>query len=172
MILDQTSFTLIFLLVIGMTLIRYLFYRRQRKIIHDADEKLREFIASFDPSFLTDFSLFNFKLGAESLISPFPRQDGTEWKYTVYLSRADLEDFVTITHELTECTLGRLIERLLCLKKPLYIERKESGKFWVHGKKGQYLLEHVVTTLSEIGQVDNEKLRERFSKEDLEEFTK
>jgi hypothetical protein len=73
---------------------------------------------------------------------------------------------------LTECTVGRLIERILNLKKPLYIERKESDKFWVHGKKGKYLLEHVVTTLSEIGKVENEKLRDRFSEEDFKEFTK
>jgi hypothetical protein len=170
MIINQTSLILISLLIIGLTLVRYFFYRRQRKILDKSDRKISEFIEAFDPSFFVDFSLFNFKRGAESLISPFPKQDGTEWKYTIYLSRADVEDLVTITHELTECTVGRLIERILSLKKPLYIERKESDKFWVHGKKGKYLLEHMVTTLSEIDQVENEKLRDRFSEEDFKEF--
>jgi hypothetical protein len=172
MIIGESSFALIFSLLIAVTLSRYLVYRRRRKILLKEDEKLHEFIKSFDPSSFTDFSLLSFRSGAESLIAPFPSKEDRDWRYTIYLSRVEIEDLTTIAHEITECTIGRLIERLLGLDKPLYIDRKENDKFWIHGKNRRYLLEHAVTTFSEIGQVENEKLKERFSKEDFEEFTK
>jgi hypothetical protein len=134
--------------------------------------EIEEFLKCFCPSFFTDFSFFEFEIDNESFIEPFPRKISGEWRYIIHLSHLEVEDLVVITHEITECTIGRLIEKLLCLDKPLYLKRKEENNFWVHGKHQKYLLEHVVATLSEIGHVENEKLKERFAKEDFNEIMK
>jgi hypothetical protein len=89
-----------------------------------------------------------------------------KWKYRIYLSSSEAEDIVTITHEISECTVGRVIERMLSLEKPLYLKRKEDGCFWVHGKKQRYLVEHVMATLGEVDDLTPKKLRERLSIED------
>jgi hypothetical protein len=39
---------------------------------------------------------------------------------------------------------------MLKLEKPLYLQRKENNKFWVHGRKQRYLLEHIMVTLGEV----------------------
>ena len=137
------------------------------------EEKERdEFIAGFDPSSFDDFSLFGFEVGRESYIAPFPCKHGRdgEWLYIVCLAASEVEDDLTITHELTECTIGRLIERLLALDKPLYLKRKQEDRFWVHGRQRKYLLEHMVTTLAEIGQVESKRLKERLAEEDFNEL--
>jgi len=83
------------------------------------------------------------------------------------LTRSDVEDIATIAHELIEWTIGRLIERLLNLEAPLFLQRKQEDKFWMHGKKQKYVLEHVLTTLGEAADVTNSKLMERIAKEDV-----
>ncbi len=84
----------------------------------------------------------------------------------VYLNSSEFRDIVTISHEISECTVGRVIESLLNLEKPLYLLRKEDDRYWVRGKKQKYLVEHVMVTLGEIDTLTHEKLRERLNKED------
>jgi hypothetical protein len=77
-------------------------------------EALKEretFLKSFNVSSFDDFSAFDFKLGRFSHITPFPRLTESEWRYRVYLDGSEAEDIVTITHEISECTVGRVIER-------------------------------------------------------------
>jgi hypothetical protein len=88
----------------------------------------------------------------------------------VYLAKADFEDIDTIVHEITECTVGRMIERLLQLKKPLYLLRKQENKFWIDGKQQKYLVEHILTTLGELDSISAEKLGERVAAEDIEKW--
>jgi len=168
--IDYTALAVIFIVIAFMTVIRYLIFRKQHKIFSKEKEKIQEFIANFNPSSFSNFSLFDFKVGRISCVSPFPSKESAEWKYTIFLSPPKIEDLTTITHEITECTIGRLIEKLLDLEMPLYLKRKKEDKFWVHGKHQKYLLEHMVTTLSEIGKVGNEELKQRFSKEDFKEL--
>lgn len=117
---------------------------------------------------LEDFSAFEFRLGGFSHVSPFPRRVDDEWRYVITLRGYEAEDIVTITHELSECTLGRVIERLLSLEKPLYLKRREEDRFLVHGKRQKYLVEHVMITLGEADNLTPKKLRERLNKEDAE----
>jgi len=168
--LDYNTLAVIFIAIALLTTIRYLILRKHRNILHKEDKKVQEFITSFNPSSFSDFSLFDFKTGSISYVSPFQNKESEEWRYTIFLSQTKTEDLTTITHEITECTIGRLIEKLLNLEKPLYLKRKREGKFWVHGKRQKYLLEHMITTLTEIGQVDSEELKERLAKEDFKEL--
>jgi len=151
---------------------RYLVLRKTgRRLWHRYREALRErevFLKSFNPSSFEDFSAFDFGLGHFSHVSPFPKQVGDEWRFRIYLSGSEAEDLQTIVHEISECTIGRLIEKLLNLKKPLYLQRKEDDKFWLHGKRQRYLVEHVVTTLGEAEELNREKLFQRLEKEDAE----
>lgn len=149
---------------------RYLLLRRtRRRLLERYSEALQEqeaFLKAFDVTPFDDFSAFEFRFGRFSHVSPFPKMIEDKWMYSIYLSRSEGEDIATITHEISECTVGRVIERLLSLEKPLYLQRKEYGRFWVHGKKQRYLVEHVMTTLGEAEELPPEKLRERLNKED------
>jgi hypothetical protein len=134
------------------------------------DQTWREqetFLKTFSVTPFDDFSAFDFKLGQFSCVSIFPKLVENEWRYSIFLSSAEAEDIVTIAHELSECTVGRVIERLLNLEKPLYLQRKENDKFWLHGKKQKYLVEHVIATFGEVDSLTHEKLRERLNKEDV-----
>lgn len=88
----------------------------------------------------------------------------------MYFVRSEAEDIDTIVHEITECTVGRLIEKLLQLKKPLYMIRKQEDKFWLSGQQQKYLPEHLVTTFSELGNITREKLQERMALQDIEKW--
>jgi hypothetical protein len=90
-----------------------------------------------------------------------------DWRYRIYLSSSEVEDIVTVIHEISECTPGRTIERLLNLERPLYLLRRETDKFWVHGKKKKYLVEHVMATLGEVDDLTHRKLKQRLNKEDV-----
>jgi hypothetical protein len=128
------------------------------------------FLANFDPSKFTDFDLFNFSLWSFSHVGPFPVKSKDEWVYTIFLARQDKEDIGTIVHEIIECTVGRLIEKSLQLKKPLYLMRKQDNKFWLSGQQQKYLPEHIVVTLSELDNIPKEKLEERIAPQDLEKW--
>lgn len=159
---------LIFALAI---LIRYLLLirpRRESSELHFETLKEREaFFESFIVSPFTDFSEFDFERGSFSHVSPFPARASGEWRYRIYLSSLEVDDVVTINHEISECALGRLIEKLLTLEKPLYLYRKEDDKFWVHGHKQKYLVEHVLATLGEVDDLTHEKLSQRLDKDDI-----
>ena len=151
---------------------RYLLSRRtRRKLRRLYEEALQEkeaFLEAFNDTRFDDFSAFDFRLGYFSHVSPFPRMIESRWRYTIYLTDSEAEDDTTLTHEISECTIGRIIERLLSLEKPLYLQRKEEDKFWVHGKKRKYLVEHVLATLGEVDNITSETLRQRLDKEDVE----
>jgi hypothetical protein len=129
------------------------------------------FLRTFNPSDSTDFDFFTFQAGSFSHVSPFPTQtaDG-EWRYTVYLAIPDVEDADTIMHEITECTIGRIIEKLLDLKKPLYLQRKQEEKFWISGQRQKYILEHLLATISEFDDIPKEKREERIATEDIKKW--
>jgi hypothetical protein len=134
-------------------------------------EKEQEFfLATFDPSKFTDFDVLDFQAGSFSHIDPFPSKLDGEWYFTVYLAKADFEDIATIVHEITEHTIGRMIERQLQLRKPLYLLRKQENKFWIIGKQQKYLVEHILATLCELGNISREKLGERVAAEDIEKW--
>ena len=149
---------------------RYLLLRKNRKKLwkryYEALQEQETFLKTFNVTPFDNFSAFDFRLGRFSHVSPFPNLVEDEWRYRIYLSRSEAEDIATINHEISECTVGRIIERLLNLEKPLYLQRKEDDKFWVHGKKQKYLVEHVVTTLGEVDDLTHKKLKERLKKED------
>lgn len=149
----------------------FLMMRSRRKMRSLYDENLREqntFLKIFNSENFDDFSAFDFLRGPLSFVSPFPRLIEGEWRYIIYLRRSEVDDVVTITHELSECTVGRVIEKLLNLEKPLYLLRKEDDKFWVNGKKQKYLVEHVMATLGEINDLTHEKLKQRLSREEID----
>jgi len=169
--MDNALIVLVAMAVI-LTLIRFVTMRRSRRrlgqLSTEIDREIKEFLADFTPSTFEDFSALNFKLGTDSYCAPFPHKNADgELEYSVYLSRHDAEDVATITHELTEWTIGRLIEKLLDLNKPLYLKRKQEDKFWMHGTKQKYVLEHVLTTLGETSDTTDILLRERLAKEDI-----
>jgi len=143
---------------------------RLRKLLKDYQEK-EVFLNSFSVTPFNDFSAFDFKLGRFSHNSPFPRLVEGEWRYVIYLTKSEFEDTITINHELSECVVGRVIERVLNLNKPLYCQRSEDNRFWVKGKKQYYLIEHIMVTLGEINDLTPEKLRERLNKEEIESWT-
>jgi len=128
------------------------------------------FLTTFDPSKFTEFDTFTFQVGSFSHVSPFPAQSDGEWRYTIYLANPEAEEIDTITHEITECTIGRIIERLLELKKPLYLHRKQEEKFWVSGRRQKYILEHLLTALSEFHDIPKEKQQERIAIEDIQKW--
>ena len=165
--LGFVALILIFAVVIT---VRYLLVRKTRrkfwKLYYEALEEREAFLEAFNVSPLNDFSAFDFKHGSFSHVSPFPSKVGGEWRYGIYLGSSESDDVVTITHEISECTVGRVIERLLNLEKPLYLQRKEADKFWVRGKKQKYLVEHVMATLGEVDDLTHKRLRERLNKED------
>lgn len=140
--------------------------RKFQKRYYEALQEQETFLEAFNVSPFRDFSAFDFKLGRFSHVSPFPSKVGAEWRYGIFLSSSDVDDVGTVTHEISECTLGRVIERLLNLEKPLYLQRKEDDKFWVHGRKQKYLVEHVMTTLGEVDDLTREKLKQRLNRED------
>jgi hypothetical protein len=128
------------------------------------------FLTTFDPSKFTNFDVLSFQAGGFSHIGPFPSKHDSEWYFTVYLAKADFEDIDTVVHEITECTIGRIIERQLQLKKPLYLLRKQEDKFWLSGQQQKYLPEHLVTTFSELDNITKEKLQERIIIQDIEKW--
>jgi len=138
-----------------------------RKHYEQTWQEQETFLKTFNVTPFDDFSAFDFRLGHFSCVSIFPRLVENEWRYSIFLTGSEAEDIVTITHELSECTLGRVIEKLLNLEKPLYLQRKEKDKFWLLGKKQKYLVEHVIATLGEVDSLSHEKLKERLSKEDI-----
>jgi len=169
---QPTDLGYLVIILIVATIVRYVLIRRTRKkSLERYSKALQEhekFLTSVFASF-SDFSLFDFSLGHFnfSYVSPFPEPVKDEWRYRIVLSRSESEDISTINHEITECTLGRLIENLLDLEKPLYFQRKELDKFWVHGKKQKYLVEHILATLGEADDLTAEKLTTRLNKEDI-----
>ena len=165
----STFFILLFIigLSVALFLLRLAHSRRYSGIRKRAESELELFLTTYDPSKFVDFDAFTFQRGSFSHISPFPTQTDGEWRYRVYLARSEIEDLDTIFHELTECTLGRTIEKQLDLKKPLYLQRKQEEKFWVTGKRQKYILEHVLTTIGEFDDIPKEKQEERIAPEDI-----
>lgn len=168
------GFVTLILIFAVVVVVRYLLMRKtQRKLWERYYEVLHErrtFLKTFNVTPFDDFSAFDFRLGSFSHISPFPDLIEDGWRYGIYLSHSEAEDIVTINHEISECTVGRVIEKLLNLEKPLYLQRKEANKFWVNGKKQKYLVEHVMATLGEADDLTHEKLRERLNKEDAKSW--
>jgi len=168
----------LFLILVAASIARYLWIRRARKKTSElyvkALQEQETFLKTFILAPFSDFSLFNFYMGRFnfSYVSPFPESVEGGWRYRIVLTRSESEDIATINHEISECTVGRLIENLLNLEKPLYLQRKEHDKFWIHGKKQKYLLEHLVATLGEIDDLTNEELRKRIDNEDLKTWLK
>lgn len=169
------GFLALILVLVAVIAVRYSLIRKARgKLRQRHDEVLQEqelFLSNFNAAPFDDFSAFEFKLGHFSHVSPFPTQVEGEWRYVINLTRSEVDDFVTVNHEICECTIGRIVERLLSLEKPLYLQRKENNRFWVHGKKQRYLVEHMLATLGEIDELTPEKLKERLDKEETEELT-
>jgi len=161
------------LIFVAAFIARYMWLRRIRKrtseLYFKALQEQETFLTIFVLAPFSDFSLFNFYLGRFnfSYISPFPESVEGQWRYKIVLTRSETEDITIINHEITECTVGRLIENLLSLDKPLYLQRKQHDKFWIHGKKQKYHIEHILTTLGEIDELTNEELKTRLNKEDL-----
>jgi hypothetical protein len=131
-------------------------------------EERELFLANFDPSKFIDFDVFIFQVWSFSHVSPFPTKSDSEWRYVICLAKQEAEDIDTIMHEIMECTLGRVIEKLLSLKKPLYLLRKKEEKFWVSGQRQKYILEHLLATISEFHDISKEKQEERLALEDIE----
>jgi len=168
----QINFGLVLLILIFavMIIVRYSLLRKTRRKLwkrhYEALQEQETFLKAFNDTLFDDFSAFDFRLGRFSHVSPFPKLVEGGWRYRICLSRSEAEDIATIAHELSECTLGRVIEGLLNLEKPLYLQRKEDDKFWVRGKKQKYLVEHVMATLGEVDDLTHKKLMERLNKED------
>ena len=168
------GFALLILVSAVVVIMRYLLMRKTRgrlwRHFYEALQEREAFLRSFNTVAFNDFSAFDFRLGRFSHVSPLPKLVKGGWRYRIYLDSSDVEDVSTIAHEISECTIGRVIEGLLNLKKPLYLQRKEDDKFWVHGKKQRYLVEHVMATLGEADNLTPQKLRERLNKEDAEDW--
>ncbi|HML02060.1 MAG TPA: hypothetical protein VK487_01670 [Candidatus Bathyarchaeia archaeon] len=154
-------------LFVALFLLRLRYFERYSKIKEKIQRDQELFLTTFDPSGFVDFDAFTFQVGSFSHVSPFPAQSDGEWRYTIYLASKEVEDTGTIVHELTECTLGRVIEKLLDLKKPLYLQRKQDEKFWVTGQRQKYILEHLLATISEFDDIPKEKQEERIAPEDI-----
>lgn len=165
--LGFAALILIFAIVI---MVRYLLVRKTRsKLWERYYEVLQEqeaFLKAFSVTPFDDFSSFDFRFGRFSHVSPYPRCVEGDWRYTIYLIGSEAEDTITITHEISECTLGRVVEKLLNLEKPLYLQRKVNDRFWIHGKKKKYLVEHVMATLGEVDDLTFNKLKQRLNRED------
>jgi hypothetical protein len=166
-----TVFLLFFIaLFVALFLFRLDRLRRYSEIKRKIEGEQELFIASFDPSKFVDFDAFTFQIGGFSHVSPFPTVDDGEWRYKIYLASREVEDADTIVHELIECTLGRVIEKILDLKKPLYLQRRQEEKFWVTGQRQKYILEHLLVALSEFDQIPKEKREERIAPEDIKKW--
>lgn len=160
-------FIAVFVAIFFLRLRYFLGYSNMKKKI----EKEHEFFLSiFDPSKFIDFDTFTFQLGNFSHISPFPVQNDGEWRYVIYLDVSEAEDADTIAHEIIECTLGRIIEKLLNLKKPLYLQRKQEEKFWITGQQQKYILEHLLVSISEFDDIAKQKQEERIAPEDIKKW--
>jgi len=159
------------LILVAVIAMRYFLLRKSRRdkwrLYQEGLQEQETFLKTFNVTNFDDFSLYDFGLGRFSYVLPFPRLVEGEWRYRIYFSRSEAEDVATIIHEITECTIGRVIEKLLNLEKPLYLKRKEDNKFWVHGKKQRYLVEHLITTLGEADDLPYRKLTERLNKDDI-----
>jgi hypothetical protein len=159
------------IVVVLVALFRYSMFRRRqehvKKLSAEIEKDISDFLAAFNPATHNDFSALDFRIGQTSLVAPFPNRGAGEWRYTIYLEKFEVEDEITILHEIVECTIGRVIEKLLNLDKPLYLKRKEDDEFWIPGKRRKYVLEHVVTTLCEAVDVDHHELKDRLAKEDF-----
>jgi len=168
MTLELAVLIVIFTLLI---IARYILGRKtRRRFWKPYSEVLKEqkvFLDSFNASLFNDFSAFDFERGSFSHVSPFPNRISGEWRYRIYLEDSEPDDVVTVVHEISECTVGRIMEKLLNLEKPLYLYRKGEDKFWIHGKKQKYVVEHVLTTFGEVDDLPPEILNERFRKEDI-----
>jgi hypothetical protein len=162
-----TLFTVVFVVVF---LLRLRYFMRYSRMKRKVGKETELFLANFDPSKFTDFDTFSFLVGSFSHISPFPVQIDREWRYTIYLTSSEIEDMDTITHEINECTLGRVIEKLLELKKPLYLHRKQDEKFWISGRQQKYILEHLLTALGEFGDIPKQKQEERIAHADIQKW--
>jgi len=158
----------VFAVFVVLFFLRLRYVTRRSKAEKRMQQEREFFLASFDPSTFTEFDTFTFRLGSFSHVGPFPTKNGGEWVYTIFLTEQDIEDIDTISHEITECTLGRLIERLLSLKSPLYLIRKQDDKFWLSGQRQKYILEHIVATLGELDSTTQKILEERVAKEDIQ----
>jgi hypothetical protein len=143
------------------TLLKYSRMRRRMQ------EEIDSFLTNFNPSEFAMFDAFDFQKGSFSHVSPFPHRVNGEWRYTIYLANPETEDVNTIVHEVVECTLGRIVEKSLDLKKPLYLQRKQDDKFWVSGQKQKYILEHLLATIAEFNDLPKEKQTERIAPEDI-----
>ena len=168
--MDLNTFIFVLCLIaifVALFLLRLRYLKRYSKIKKKIERDQDVFLTMFDPSKFVDFDAFTFQVGSFSHVSPFPAQSDGEWRYKIYLASSEVEDADTLIHELTECTIGRVIERLLDLKKPLYLKRKQDEKFWVTGKRQKYILEHLVATLSEFDDIPKEKQEERVAPEDI-----
>jgi len=160
----------LFVVVVVFFLLRlrlFVRYSREKRRVQD---EVDSFLTNFSTSQLTDFGAFEFQLGSFSHVSPFPSKTSGEWRYTIYLAKPEAEDDGTVVHEIVECTVGRAIERLLELKKPLYLQRKHEDKFWVSGQQQKYLLEHVLATIAEFDDIPKEKQEERIAPEDIRKW--
>lgn len=170
MLLVNSGFFVLVLVFAVVIAVRYLLIRNtRRKLLKHYFEALEErgaFLETFKVTPFDDFSAFDFETGRLSHVSPFPSRNEGEWRYRIHLSRSEADDVATIAHEISECTLGRAIEKLLNLEKPLYLQRKEDDKFWVHGEKQRYLVEHVMVTLGEGDDLTHGKLMQRLNRED------
>lgn len=157
---------------LGFVLFRFILMLRKAEEYDQLQRQIQkereEFLASFSNTAFNDFSSLEFKIGQYSHCHPYPRKNHKGWVYTLHLTRTDAEDVATIVHEITEWTVGRVIEKLLDLKKPLYLQRKQENNFWISGKKQKYVLEHVITTLSELDRITKEKLTEHLAAEDVQ----
>ena len=167
--MDLRTVVLIFIFALGAVFffLRLRNLTRYSKVKRRMEQERDFFLTNFDAATLTDFDTFTFKLWSFSHIGPFPAKSDGEWLYTIFLTRQDSEDVSTIVHEITECTIGRLIEKLLQLKRPLYLIRKQEDKFWLSGQRQKYLPEHMVATLSELDVIPREKLEERIAPQDI-----
>lgn len=165
------GFVVFAVIVVFVGIVKYVMLQRRRgylrRLFLKIEKDVSDFLATFNPSSFNDFSAFDFKIGRFSLVAPFPNRDWGEWRYIIYLNKFEAEDMITILHEIIECTIGRVIEKLLDLDKPLYLKRKQEDKFWILGKKQKYIIEHVMTTLCEAVDFDHKRLKERLAKEDF-----
>jgi len=171
MLLANPGFFVLILIFAVVITVRYLLIRNTRRKLlkhyFGALEERETFLETFNVTPFDDFSAFDFETGRFSHVSPFPSRNDGEWRYRIRLSRSEADVVATIAHEISECTLGRAIEKLLNLEKPLYLQRKEDDKFWVHGKKQRYLAEHVMATLGESDDLTHKELTQRLNAKDV-----
>jgi len=145
----------------------YMEYSRGKRKIR---EEVNAFLKNFNLSDFCNYDMLEFQLASFSHVSPFPKKIDGEWRYIIYLAQPEATDTSTIVHEIVECTIGRVIEKLLQLKKPLYLLRKHDGKFWVTGQQQKYVLEHLLTAMTEFNDIPKEKQEERVAPEDIKKW--